>query len=122
MVTSAQITRKINNTPNPEEAEYKLWKKARYLVAQEPASADYTETTIGYFRGRHVMPGPMADGSLTPKLREVDFQVIKNQYYIRFTDNITTESADQSVGRAIYTIMTDSEADEYEAKLRNERS
>lgn len=122
MYTSKQLTHKINQSPNPQEAEFKTWQSTRYLVAQDPVSKDYAETTDGYYQGRHVIPGPKADPSVSAVLLDTDFNIIKHDYFIRFTDSLTTDSADESVGRAIYGIMTNKEADEYEEHLRNESS
>lgn len=121
-ISSEQITTRVNRQPNPDEAEFKLWQSTRYLVAQEPASKDFTDTVEGYYNGRMVIPGPKADPKLVPLLTNVnDFGLIKEHHYIRFTDNLTTQGADDSVGRAIFTIMSKAEADEYEEFLRNGR-
>jgi len=123
MVTSTQLTKKINQQPNPMVAMFEIWKKTRYLVAQLPAASDYDETVPGYYQGKYVIPGPLADPKVSdklgiPHLTLSDFQVMMNQYYIRFVDNKTTENADESVRRALYTVMSNEEADSYEKKLK----
>lgn len=123
MVSSTQITNKLNQQPDPMTAMFKIWQKTRYLVAQEPASDDYTETVPSYYKGRFVIPGPKADPKVSdklgfPHLTVNDFQTMMNRYHIRFIDNRTTENADESVRRSLYTVMDDSEADDYEKTLR----
>lgn len=122
MVTSTQLTREINKHPNPEVAEFKFWRKARYLVAQEVATSDYKDTKIGYFEGRVVIPGPKynpkcSDGLAMETATLNDFQIMKNRFFIRFVDNRTTQDADDSIAKALYTIMSDSDANKYEAEL-----
>lgn len=121
--TSTQLTDRINKQASPMVAMFKLWLKTRYLVAQKPAAADNSETSPGYFNGRYVIPGPLANLKLSaklgiPHLTINDFQTMMNQYYIRFVDNKTTEGADMSVRAALYTIMSEDEADSYETKLK----
>lgn len=123
MVTSTQLTEKINQQANPMEAMFNMWLKTRYLVAQLPAAADYNETVPGYFHGKYVIPGPKADPKLSttlgiPHTTINDFQTMMNQYYIRFVDNKTTEDAGEDVRRALFTIMSNEDADSYESKLR----
>lgn len=122
MVTSTQLTNKINNSPDPLVAEFNIWKNTRYLVSQSPASSDYSETVPGYFEGRFVIPGPkcnvkLSDGLGIPTLTINDFQNMKNQYFIRFTDNATTDNASEDIQRAIFTVMSNDEADRYEKEL-----
>lgn len=118
MPNSAQLTAACNNNHNPVEYERKLWEKTRYLVAQKPASANSEVTKDGYYKGCHVIPGPLADEELQPKLKVQDWGIIKNEYFIRFVDGKTTSNADAQIGRANYTIMDTSQADDYEAALR----
>jgi len=117
MANSAQITNHIQNQPNPREAEYDIFRRSRYFVAQRPASPDITITTDGYFHGRVVVPGPLADDRYSVLLDANDFEIMTSQLYIRFTDNKTTDGADEDVRRAFYTVMTDEEANEYEDAL-----
>ena len=123
MVSSTQITNKLKQQPDPMAAMFKIWQKTRYLVAQQPASADYDETTPGYYKGRMVIPGPKADPTVSDTLGIAhltmsDFQTMMNRNFIRFIDNKTTDNADDSVGRALYTVMDDEEANNYEKLLR----
>lgn len=126
MPTSTQITNELNKKHDPIAAEYALWKKTRYLVAQQPASPDYRETKIGYFEGRVVIPGPKYNPKLsdglefeTPTIN--DFQIMKNRHFIRFVDNRTTPDAGEDVSRALYTVMSPSEADAYEKALSKQQ-
>lgn len=118
MATSEQITAAVNAKADPAQYEYKLWKNTRYLVAQKAASPDYSGTKDGYYKGYHVIPGPKADPKLSSILKEQDWLTLKNKYYIRFLDVKTTQNADNSIGRALYTRMDKTQADEYEATLR----
>ena len=122
MATSEQITAKVNAQADPAGYEYKLWLSARYLVAQKAASPEYTDTKDGYYKGHHVIPGPKADPTLSPKLKEQDWSIIKHKHYIRFVDVKTTQNATNDIGRAIYTRMDNAQADEYEKKLRDLRN
>lgn len=117
MATSTQITNKILQSSNPRAYEQALWERTRYLVAQKPAAADVDVTQSGYYKGRVVHPGPQANPRVSETLNVLDLDIIKDQFFIRFTDNATTSSAEESVVQALYTIMSDSEADEYEAVL-----
>ena len=122
MVTSTQITNKVNNSPDPLAAEFKIWTNTRYLVSQTPATSDYNETVPGYFEGRFVMPGPKCNKQLSGGLGIAtltinDFQDLKNKYFIRFTDNATTDDASEEIRRALFTIMSNDEADRYEKEL-----
>lgn len=120
MPTSGQITAKIKSSENPHNTESELWAKTRYLVAQKPASSS-TITTDGYYKGRHVIAGVKADPTLSPLLKDQSYESIKHKYYIRFTDNLTTDNADETIGQALYTIMDNTQADEYEDALRAKR-
>ena len=117
MANSAQITSYIREQPNTAEAEYNIFIKSRYFVAQRPATPDSQVTTDGYYLGRVVVPGPMADKRYSYLVSGNDFEVMRTQLYIRFVDNNTTDGADEDVRRAMYTVMTDDEADIYEDAL-----
>lgn len=117
MANSTQITAHVQTQPNPAEAEYDLFRKTRYFVAQRPATPDVQRTTDGYYLGRTVVPGPLADKRYSYIVSVNDFEMMRSQLYIRFVDNNTTDGADEDVRRAMYTIMTDDEADIYEAAL-----
>lgn len=123
MVSSTQITNKLKQQPDPMAAMFKIWQKTRYLVAQEPAAADYDETVPGYYKGHVVIPGPKADPKLSSTLgishlSMSDFQTMMNRYFIRFIDNRTTGNADESVSKSLYTVMDDEQANAYEKALR----
>ena len=120
-ITSAQITRRLQESTNIPRDKQALFEKARYFVAQRPASDDFSETIDGYYKGRKVIPGPKADPKLTSVLNISDVRLMEKQYFIRFVDNITTVGADDSIREALFTIMSPSEADEYEKKLRQLR-
>ena len=123
MVSSTQITNKLKEQPDPMAAMFKIWQKTRYLVAQLPAAADYDETVPGYYKGHMVIPGPKANPELSDTLgishsSMNDFQTMMNRHYIRFIDSRTTENADDSVSRSLYTVMDDEQANAYEKSLR----
>ena len=120
MATSSQITNYILDSADPKKAKFDIWAATRYLVAQKAASDDYTETTHSFFQGRAVLPGPRANKVFGTIPNVNDLNVMENQYYIRFIDSATTDNADDSVGDALFTVMTASEADEYEEVLREE--
>lgn len=118
MPTSAQITQRIMSSPNPLAAEQKIWERSRYLVAQNPASPDDNTTKEGYYQGRTVVPGPKANPELTSVLSVHDWAVVKHEFYIRFIDSNTTSGAADNVSAALYTVMSDAEANDYEKHLR----
>lgn len=114
MANSTQLTSWINAQNDPADAEYQLWIKARYLVAQAPAQPTNTITTSGYYHGKVVLNGPKAHRRLGRIANVNDFSVIKGTYAISFTNSVTTSGADPAIGFANFTIMTSAEADEYE--------
>jgi len=125
MVSSSQITHKLKQQPNPAAAEFRVWQKVRYLVAQEPASPEFTDTKISYYKGCMVIPGPKANPEVSDMLgvkhlNMRDFQILKSLHFIRFVDNKTTANAGDEVTKALYTVMTDSDANQYEKKLRED--
>lgn len=117
MAHSSQITQQVVNSPNPNEMMFKIWEQTRYLVSQKPAADDYLETTDGYYLGRAVIPGPKAEPRFGMIANVNDYDLIRHQYYIRFIDSATTDNAENSISEALFTVMTPSEADEYEAVL-----
>lgn len=120
MANSAQITDAIQKSADPRKSKQTVWAKTRYLVAQNAAADDFTKTTTGYFEGRMVVPGPKANPKFGMLADVENLEVVENKYYIRFTDSATTDNADVSVGRALYTVMTDAQADAYEKVLAAE--
>lgn len=118
MPTSTQLTEMILRSPNPKAAMHKLWDRTRYLVAQRPATEKDTTTKEGYYNGRVVVPGPLADPTISAVLTNTDLDIVMNQFFIRFVDNSVSAGAEESVVQALYTIMSDAEANEYEAQLR----
>jgi len=120
MPTSSQITAKANAQPNPEAWEAKLYEKSRYLVAQKPASS-VSVTKDGFYEGKVVIPGPKANPKLSAVPANTNYLLLKQVHYIRITDDKTTQDADSSVGMSLYTVMTDEQADHYEAELKKLR-
>lgn len=118
MPTSSQLTDMINRNPNPAQAEQEIWEKTRYLVAQKPAVSGNSVTMPGYYNGRVVIPGPKANPELSEVLSDNDLNRLKSIHFIRFVDNNTTENASAEMRQALYTVMTKSEADDYEKKLK----
>lgn len=116
-ITSAQLTERLRHSNNVTEDKQKLFENTRYFVAQRPASNDFSETIDGYYKGRKVIPGPKANPGLSPILNVWDIKILEAQYFIRFVDDQVTMGADDELKEALFTIMTDSEADEYEAVL-----
>lgn len=116
-VTSTQLTERLRRSVNVLEDKQKLFENAQYFVSQTPASENFYETRDGYFRGHKVIPGPKADPKVSPVLNVMDIRYAEQQYFIRFVDNLTTDNADDSVRKAIFTIMTPDEAREYEKYL-----
>lgn len=117
-VTSTQLTERLRQSLNPTADKQKLYESVRYFVAQKPAANDFSDTVDGFYKGHKVIPGPKADVTLGVVLNVTDIRLLESQYFIRFVDNATTEDADDDVRMALFTIMSDSEADEYEAALR----
>lgn len=116
MANSTQITRKVLAQADPKAAEYNIWKRTRYFIAQEVAWDGDTTTMSGYYHGHTVVPGPKAH-RLAGVVANNDYHTFRNVYYIRFIDNATTDGADDMVRRAVYRPMTNQEADDYEAKV-----
>ena len=117
MATSAQITEACNATADPAAAEIAMLKQTRYMVAQKPAADDCHDTFPGYYNGKFVIPGPLSNPKISDVLTTYDMITLKDDYSIRFTDNLTTDNAEQSVRAALYTLMSNAEADDYEQKL-----
>ena len=115
---SRQITETINNSPDPVATKLEIWSKTRYLVGQKAPSPSNTTTRDGWFEGKIVVPGPMGKYGAIPK--NSDLQLMEDLYFIRFTDNATTQGADESIVRALHTVMTNAQADEYEKVLKKE--
>lgn len=116
MADSSSITRVIANSPNPREAEFEIFKKTRYFIAQFPAMEGDTTTCNGYYNGCVVIPGPKAHRA-AGVVGGNDFNIMRNTYHIRFVDNNTTDGADERVRKAIFRPMTKAEADDYDAKV-----
>lgn len=116
--TSTQLTEQLRHSTNVVEDKQKMFNSVRYFVAQKPAAVDFAETTDGFYKGHKVIPGPKANPNLGPVLNVTDIRLLESQYFIRFVDNATTDDADDDVRMALFTIMSDTEANEYEAKLR----
>ena len=116
--TSTQITEQLRQSTNVVADKQKMFEKVRYFVAQKPAAVDFSDTIDGFYKGHKVIPGPKANPTLGPILNVTDIRLLEAQYFIRFVDNQTTDDADDDVRMALFTIMSDSEANEYEARLR----
>jgi len=117
-ITSSQITERLRNSKNVIEDKQRLFEQTRYFVAQRPAVNGFTDTIDGYYKGRKVIPGPKADPTVSSVLNVNDVRLLESQYFIRFVDNATTDNAEDDVRMALFTIMSDMEADEYESILR----
>lgn len=117
-ITSGQLTERLRHSQNVVADKQKLFDNTRYFVAQRPASNDFSDTIEGYYKGHAVIPGPKADPKLTPILNVWDIRILESQYFIRFVDDQVTAGADDELKEALFTIMTDAEADEYEKELR----
>lgn len=117
-ITSGQLTERLRHSQNVIADKQKLFENTRYFVAQRPSSNDFSDTIEGYYKGCKVIPGPKADPTLTPILNVWDIRILEAQYFIRFVDDQVTAGADDELKEALFTIMTDTEADEYEAELR----
>lgn len=117
-ITSGQLTERLRHSTNVIADKQKLFENTRYFVAQRPATNSFSETIEGYYKGHAVIPGPKADPRLTPILNVWDIKILEAQYFIRFVDDQVTAGADDELKEALFTIMTDTEADEYEAELR----
>lgn len=117
-ITSGQLTQRLRHSNNVTADKQQLFENTRYFVAQRPSSDSFTETIEGYYKGYKVIPGPKADPRLSPILNVWDIRILEAQYFIRFVDDQVTAGADDELKEALFTIMTDAEADEYEAELR----
>lgn len=117
-ITSGQLTERLRHSNNVTADKQALFENTRYFIAQRPATNSFTDTIEGYYKGHAVIPGPKADPTLTPILNVWDIKILEAQYFIRFVDDQVTAGADDELKEALFTIMTDTEADEYEAELR----
>lgn len=117
-VTSGQLTERLRRSNNVLADKQELFEKTRYFVAQRPATNSFSGTIEGYYKGCKVIPGPKANPRLSPILNVWDIKILEAQYFIRFVDDQVTAGADDELKEALFTIMTDTEADEYEAELR----
>lgn len=117
-ITSGQLTERLRHSNNVTEDKQKLFENTRYFVAQRPSTNSFSETIEGYYKGHKVIPGPKADPSITPILNVWDIKILEAQYFIRFVDDQVTAGADDELKEALFTIMTDTEADEYEQIVR----
>ena len=114
----------LKKYPNdPEKAELELWAKTRYLVAQRVTTDTHADVTNDmFYNGRAVIPGPLADQSLTGLLANDDLAILKARHSIQFIDFQTTAGAGQEIVEAHYTIMSNPEADDYERQLRKQQA
>lgn len=117
-ITSGQLTEKLKKSHNVLAEKQKMFDNVRYFVAQRPVTNDFTETCDGYYRGHKVIPGPKANPDVSSVIDVRDITILESQHFIRFVDDLVTEGADDHLREAIFTIMTKTEADEYEAKLK----
>lgn len=120
-ITSTQWTERLRRSTNILADKQKIFENVRYFVAQKPAAEDFYETRDGYFKGHKVIPGPKANPKVSPVLTVRDIRVLEQVHFIRFVDNLTTDNADEHVKMAIFTIMDDGEAREYEKFLHKLR-
>lgn len=118
MPHSSQLTEKILTSPNPIETRNKLWEMTRYLIAQKPVTEESQVTDEMHYLGRVVIPGPKADPVLCGNTVVTDPDKLADEYGITFVDFATTAGADQDVTSAPFTIMSKSEADDYEKLVR----
>ena len=117
MPHSSALTAKIIAHPDPRVYAEQIWSNTRYLVAQKPKTDDFSGTDESHYNGRAVVPGPKANPNLVPTLEEQDLDVLMQQYGITFIDFQTTAGADQDVVEAPFTVMSTTEADDYERQI-----
>lgn len=117
-ITSGQLTERLRRSNNVLAEKQELFENTRYFVAQVPATNSFSGTIEGYYKGCKVIPGPKANPKLSPILNVRDIKILEAQYFIRFVDDQVTAGADDELKDALFTIMTDMEADEYEEELR----
>lgn len=116
-LTSYDITNQVISSPEPIKEKYKIWSNSSYLVAQVDAQDGSDITDCGIYRGRHVIPGPMADPRLMPRLLNNDLAFIEREYFIKLTDCSTSEDAEESIGKAFFVPMSKAEIEDYESLL-----
>lgn len=116
--TSGQLTERLSHSNNVDADKQKMFENTRYFVAQRPATNSFIDTIEGYYKGHKVIPGPKANPKLSPILNVRDIRILESRYFIRFVDDQVTNGADDELKEALFTIMTDTEADEYEDVLR----
>lgn len=121
MPHASQVTEVVINAPNPVAKRDELWAKARYLMAQKPVTDDFSGTDDMHYLGRVVIPGPMANPEIAGTTVVQDPDKLSNDYGIAWLDYITTAGADRSVTDALYTLMSSSEADDYERQVFAQR-
>lgn len=123
-ITSTQLTEKLRSYGSAGAIlakKQELFENTRYFVAQKPAVDDFNETIQGYYNGRKVIPGPLANPVVSPVLNVRDVRLLESKYFIRFVDNATTADADPDIKAALFTIMDNHEADEYEKTLADKK-
>lgn len=117
--TSTQITESLlaqcgTNYELIEQKKQEIFDKSRYLIAQKPADDKCMDTKPGYYKGRKVLHTYNADPIFGMRLNVRDIRLLERKYFIRFVDNATTEGADDSIRMALFTRMSDADADDYE--------
>ena len=117
MPHSSAVTAKIVNHPEPRVQAEAIWANTRYLIAQKPKTEDFAGTDENHYIGRTVIPGPKANPNLVAVLEEQKLDKLMQDYGITFIDFQTTAGADQDVTEAPFTVMSNSEADDYERQL-----
>jgi len=116
MANSAAITQMIIQSSNPEETKQQIWDQSRYLISQKPSVATNSFTGDGWYEGCTVIPAPLA--KVGSRQFSEDLATLEATQYIRFVDSNATDGADDEVREALFRPMTNTEADSYEAQLR----
>ena len=116
MAHSSQITNIILTAANPLEERDRIWSKTRYLVAQKIKTEEFVGTDQDHYKGYHVLPGPAANPETCGMIDGIEnVDNMEAKYGITFIDFKTTEGADTDVVSAPYTVMSDAEANDFEA-------
>lgn len=116
MSTSAQLTQDIIQSNDSKARMRELFLNARYFISQT-ATGDADVTRLGWYQGRIVYHANRAHNNF-PKMEHINRpEHVLDVYHITFIDYEGTDDANDEMVKANYTIMSDEDADAYEAAI-----
>lgn len=123
-LTSKEITAHLLsfNDQNAEQELERFFNDIRYFVAPHPASPNFLQTQIGYYRGRVVYPGKKANKYvMQPLAQSISADYALYSLGLVFADFNVSGMADERMKQGIVEVMTEDEADEYERTVLQQR-